>query len=64
MNPMNELERLESCFKQWLAEYKEDEWGFLSTIEIGQLLDFHFENFINILSKQTKQGDYPFSDKK
>ena len=65
MNPMDDLERLEYCFRQWLFYYKEDEWGMLSTREAGHLASYHFNTFINLLRENTREGDYPFnSDKK
>jgi len=62
---MNDLERLEFYFKDWLLDCKEDEWSTLSILEAGKLLDYHFHTFINLLRENTKEGDYPFnSDKK
>lgn len=58
---MNDLERLEYYFKEWLFHYKEDEWGMLSTREAGQLVNYHFNTFINLLRENTKENDYPFN---
>ena len=62
MNPMNDLERLEYCFKIWLHDYKEEEWSYLSTREVNQLSQYHLRNFMNILRENTREGNYPFTN--